>query len=372
MGIFDVNMPLIYGEGPKAFERLQYEIIRTTTDLSLLAHELSYGCNLPASSPRSFRGCRDFHFRMDFELEFQRSDRTELAVNNQGLKLQSATFWPMGCDTRQFGRHYSLVIACLAQNKATEVFVCFRRLGSKTFVRHPLCHAARMSTYSTFTRYESRHSDDNVTLLFGGGENIKSFWPLEPRIQLPDVETLRIREPFVYPSSVCNWEERTIGLSTKHGSNSFYTIMCLDRLWVRKPVIAIQCPTLTECRPVGYFLRERLPGRMNYPEFEILQHLSINNSFSGFQRTVNEKGRRSLRSVESDGTTIFLVISFSTDTSPLNYTTWQMRLEQITRQQHYLTKLKDFCLRTLPQSAERLEHEPERSFRKHQRSRYKA
>ncbi|RDI82296.1 hypothetical protein Vi05172_g7732 [Venturia inaequalis] len=33
MGIFDINMPLLYGEGSKAFRRLQEEIIRTWTDV---------------------------------------------------------------------------------------------------------------------------------------------------------------------------------------------------------------------------------------------------------------------------------------------------------------------------------------------------
>lgn len=37
LGIFDVNMPLIYGEGWKAFQRLQEEILRTTNDTSILA-----------------------------------------------------------------------------------------------------------------------------------------------------------------------------------------------------------------------------------------------------------------------------------------------------------------------------------------------
>ncbi|KIW19924.1 hypothetical protein PV08_00499 [Exophiala spinifera] len=40
LGIFDVNMPLLYGEGDKAFIRLQEEIIRRSDDLSIF-------CNLP-------------------------------------------------------------------------------------------------------------------------------------------------------------------------------------------------------------------------------------------------------------------------------------------------------------------------------------
>ncbi|EEU35443.1 uncharacterized protein NECHADRAFT_16940, partial [Fusarium vanettenii 77-13-4] len=37
LGIFDVNISMIYGEGSKAFVRLQEEILRKTTDLSLFA-----------------------------------------------------------------------------------------------------------------------------------------------------------------------------------------------------------------------------------------------------------------------------------------------------------------------------------------------
>jgi hypothetical protein len=39
LGIFDVNLPLLYGEGRKAFQRLQEEIIRTASrvDHSILA-----------------------------------------------------------------------------------------------------------------------------------------------------------------------------------------------------------------------------------------------------------------------------------------------------------------------------------------------
>ena len=37
MGLLDVNMPMLYGEGKKAFHRLQLEIIRTSNDQSIFA-----------------------------------------------------------------------------------------------------------------------------------------------------------------------------------------------------------------------------------------------------------------------------------------------------------------------------------------------
>lgn len=37
LGIFNLHMPLLYGEEEKAFQRLQEEIIRSNADLSILA-----------------------------------------------------------------------------------------------------------------------------------------------------------------------------------------------------------------------------------------------------------------------------------------------------------------------------------------------
>ncbi|KAK0724247.1 hypothetical protein B0H67DRAFT_471364, partial [Lasiosphaeris hirsuta] len=37
LGLFDIKMPLLHGEGPHAFTRLQAEIFNTTDDHSLLA-----------------------------------------------------------------------------------------------------------------------------------------------------------------------------------------------------------------------------------------------------------------------------------------------------------------------------------------------
>jgi hypothetical protein len=39
LGIFNVNLPLIYGEGDKAFLRLQEEIVRTSSDTSVFLHD---------------------------------------------------------------------------------------------------------------------------------------------------------------------------------------------------------------------------------------------------------------------------------------------------------------------------------------------
>ncbi|KAH6679980.1 heterokaryon incompatibility protein-domain-containing protein [Plectosphaerella plurivora] len=63
-GIFNVNLPLVYGEGPRAFLRLQEQILYKSNDHTLLAWRRSLGDGeqrmrgLLAESPRDFR-----HFR---------------------------------------------------------------------------------------------------------------------------------------------------------------------------------------------------------------------------------------------------------------------------------------------------------------------
>ena len=41
LGLFNVNMPLLYGEGQRAFRRLQEEIIKDLDDQSILAHDVT-------------------------------------------------------------------------------------------------------------------------------------------------------------------------------------------------------------------------------------------------------------------------------------------------------------------------------------------
>lgn len=67
MGIFDVNMPLLYGEGEKAFTRLQYEIIKESDDESIFAWTVDptrpkdrriQRTGMLARSPQDFSHCK--------------------------------------------------------------------------------------------------------------------------------------------------------------------------------------------------------------------------------------------------------------------------------------------------------------------------
>jgi hypothetical protein len=93
LGIFDVNMPLLYGEGTKAFRRLQEEIIKAECDLSIFAWTAEPSqsgqpdrrySGILAESPMEFSGCRgitkanESTFHADF------------SITNRGIRMHTS------------------------------------------------------------------------------------------------------------------------------------------------------------------------------------------------------------------------------------------------------------------------------------------
>ncbi|KAI0379436.1 HET-domain-containing protein [Hypomontagnella monticulosa] len=98
LGIFGVNMPMIYGEGAKAFMRLQEEIVKETNDLSLFAWSdippslsgteswmQQHYRGIFARSPREFANCH--HLRPRIKDAFLTK---EFTVTNKGLRIETA------------------------------------------------------------------------------------------------------------------------------------------------------------------------------------------------------------------------------------------------------------------------------------------
>ncbi|KAH7085810.1 hypothetical protein BKA63DRAFT_500530 [Paraphoma chrysanthemicola] len=85
LGMFDVSMPLIYGEGTKAFRRLQEEIMKRSNDLTLFAWDIPIGSqstiiNPLAPSPAVFASNRVIdRFVIDCFVEF--------SLTNSGLRI---------------------------------------------------------------------------------------------------------------------------------------------------------------------------------------------------------------------------------------------------------------------------------------------
>ncbi|KAI4169223.1 MAG: hypothetical protein LQ346_008989 [Caloplaca aetnensis] len=89
MGIFDVNMPLLYGEGRKAFTRLQHEIARSLDDESLFAWsigELQSGIFAP--NVHAFAGCGAIRSLWVPNMH-RMKPRQASAITNRGLQLEA-------------------------------------------------------------------------------------------------------------------------------------------------------------------------------------------------------------------------------------------------------------------------------------------
>ncbi|KAH7311890.1 hypothetical protein BKA65DRAFT_542801 [Rhexocercosporidium sp. MPI-PUGE-AT-0058] len=87
LGIFEVNMPMILGEGLRAFARLQGEILKKTTDLSLFAWRSKDQANyhgILAEAPADFHGCGKI-----VSSEDQFRFRDEITMKNKGVKLNT-------------------------------------------------------------------------------------------------------------------------------------------------------------------------------------------------------------------------------------------------------------------------------------------
>lgn len=87
LGIFDINMPLLYGEGTKAFIRLQEEIMRVSNDQTIFCWTWDTNCMEPgwasmlAPSPRLFRDSAKY------SASLSKSRNLPYSMTNSGLSI---------------------------------------------------------------------------------------------------------------------------------------------------------------------------------------------------------------------------------------------------------------------------------------------
>ena len=89
LGLFGISMPMIYGEGERAFTRLQLEIMKSSDDQSLFAWTScktgqfqNQRRGLLARSPEEFLNCHKFHRSVDS------SQTSAFSMTNKGLHIE--------------------------------------------------------------------------------------------------------------------------------------------------------------------------------------------------------------------------------------------------------------------------------------------
>lgn len=135
MGIFGINMPLLYGEGERAFIRLQQEIMRTSDDQSLFAWRSSdTRGGLLAASPEAFESSGDIvpfnHFNDSSEPSNISSRGIHLAVRFIGRGVGGLGLALLRC--RSQGANDWPIAICLVDHSLT--METFERVMSNTLV----------------------------------------------------------------------------------------------------------------------------------------------------------------------------------------------------------------------------------------------
>ena len=113
LGLLDVNMPMLYGEGQKAFLRLQEEIIKNSDDMSIFAWtdpnaSFSSYRGLLARSPKEFGSCHDMRwFRMKAKLPPYQSTNKGVRLESRLVPYKNSTdevltpLWGVMCGSKQ-------------------------------------------------------------------------------------------------------------------------------------------------------------------------------------------------------------------------------------------------------------------------------
>ncbi|KAK9413992.1 putative HET domain-containing protein [Seiridium unicorne] len=94
LGIFSVNMPMLYGEGMRAFTRLQEEIMKDSNDLTLFIWQ---GCASSPDDPNvtEYRGIlahdpSEFARAAEFEPMADLKFNPEFSMSNKGVRIQTS------------------------------------------------------------------------------------------------------------------------------------------------------------------------------------------------------------------------------------------------------------------------------------------
>ena len=125
LGLCDVSMPLLYGEGGKAFMRLQMEIIKASDDESIFAwasdyvQYISYPLPLLAHYPALFAksGSTIKLFRHGLNLP----GKMPFSITNKGLQYQVPRAEPQHNRKYEVNEKYVLLLNCGIEGKSGDV-----------------------------------------------------------------------------------------------------------------------------------------------------------------------------------------------------------------------------------------------------------
>lgn len=221
LGMFEVNMPLLYGEGERAFRRLQEEIIKRSADQSIFAwgHDAarSKAVGIFAVSPICFAGCGDI-----IECNAQATSSAAFSLTNVGVQIQLPLAWIhdggqgpgcyalLQCRPRQL---HDAVLAVPIQKETSDAYsgsgIWYRASSAIELLDHSILHSASLRLLCIASRIDQVPSPRTQDLNFWIRSIPKEF----------DIESLR---------TSCKWDTRSRILTTQRWATGGNTCRLVD------------------------------------------------------------------------------------------------------------------------------------------------
>jgi hypothetical protein len=259
LGIFGINMPLLYGEGRRAFRRLQEEIIRTTDDQSILAWKpTDHGAGQSlmewplADSPSDFNWASHHKFTRD--MSQTGGTKAPHAMTNKGLSIRvpvlktlspSLIVTALDCWQQDAGKVHLLLkgndnIYCRATSPCSLIYKPIKRF--EEFERR-----AWKQNDTSFTELVSRVQKDvfendgiapEATDIFIAPKDVVTLSQRELELPLPDFTMGffiifprgigRYRLHHWYPKSGLNLQTSTLGLDDRSAGDPLGILVFRD------------------------------------------------------------------------------------------------------------------------------------------------
>ena len=192
MGLLDVNMPMLYGEGKKSFHRLQLEIIRTSNDHSIFAWscegtKVRVGSVL-ADDPSFFRECDEMELMEPDEFEesldkyyMSKSDRDRFGtfpITNRGIQIWMMLRPCVGSEV------FQAVLPCRSRPSGPPVIINLALWGSEYyryagFIQHEEGHFRCREVYLRYQGMPHCKSTFEIddSAIFEKGFTCSATWP---------------------------------------------------------------------------------------------------------------------------------------------------------------------------------------------------
>ena len=215
LGLFDINMSLIYGEGSRAFQRLQEEILKRDNDMTIFLWKPNpglktfepaiQGMSLLASSPALFSGSAGITPLVIHFPEFSMTNKGLLVAPDTPMRIVPTT-------NERFGG----IICMYAGRKqqyhspnVTVVMLPLRKLGPSLFCRHkdvPLIEYDMKKAAQGFHCLQTS-SSYHITTLGGLSRRVAAFWPFRQHtVHVSRMESLALTR--VIPEHLWDPEDR--------------------------------------------------------------------------------------------------------------------------------------------------------------------